>query len=143
MVPIFYFALFQCRKWGWKNGDRSILVIYHILKRLVTGRFSTEKWFKSCREYRDHYLEYSGSIPFVWSQSINSRMASFSWIGPVETHNNRIIITISGGGYPFKNFQTWLKLNFYSRQCVQWIWVSVCVPWKQRELSNSRQDNPD
>ncbi len=30
-------------------------------------------------------LQYSGSNPFVWSQSINSRKASFSGIAPVET----------------------------------------------------------
>ncbi len=44
-------------------------------------------------------LEYSDSNPFVWSQSINLRKASFSGIAPVETHNKRFIITISGGGY--------------------------------------------
>ncbi len=84
-------------------------------------------------------LEYSGSNPFVWSQSINSRKASFSGIAPVETHNKRFIITISGGGYPFKNFQTCLKLNFtWDKACNRF--VCVCVLWKQKHLSNSWQD---
>ncbi len=80
------------------------------------GCVSTEKRFKSCREYRD---------PFVWSQSINSRKAIISGIAPVETYNNRFIITISGGGYPFKNFQTWLKLNLLgTRRAIN---LCVCV----------------
>ena len=84
-------------------------------------------------------LEYSGSNPFFWSQSINSHKASFSGIAPVETHNKQFIITISGGGYLFKNFQTCLKLNFtWDKACNRF--VCACVLWKQKRLSNSRQD---
>ena len=71
-------------------------------------------------------VEYSGSNPFVWSQSINWRKASFSGIAPEQTHNKWFIITIYGGGYPFKNYQTWLKLNFtWDTSCNRF--VCVCV----------------
>ncbi len=69
-------------------------------------------------------LEYSGSNPFVLSQSINSCKASFSGIAPVETHNKQFIIGISGGGYPFK---TCLKLNFTWNKARRAIDLCVCA----------------
>ena len=43
-------------------------------------------------------------------------------------HNKRFIITISGGGYPFKNFQACLKLNFtWDKACNRFICVGVWV----------------
>ncbi len=82
------------------------------------GCVSTEKRFNriiACREYRD---------PFVWSQSINSRKASFSRIPPVETHNNQI--TISRSLLSVQEFPDIVEAEFYLRQCVQSICVCVC-----------------
>ncbi len=109
------------------------------------GRVSTEKRFKSCREYRDRYyalitVEYSGSNPFVWSQSINSRKAIiFSGIAPVETHLTNGLL------YPSLELVIRSRISRHG-----WNWIllgtsraidlCVCVLWKQKRLSNSRQD---
>ena len=97
----------------------------------------------SCLEYNSEVQWFKS---FVWSQSINSRKASFSRNAPLKTHSKRFIITITGGGYPFKNFQTMVEAEFtWDKSCNRdecGVWVGVCVGvlWKQKRLSNSRQD---
>ncbi len=74
------------------------------------------------------YLVGNHRDPFVWSQAINSHKASFSGIPPVETHNNRIIITIYRRWLSVQEFPDMVEAEFYLGQCVQSI--CVCVRWK-------------
>ena len=46
-----------------------------------------------------------------------------------------------GPGNPFKNFQTWMKLNVtWDNACNRFVFV--CLLWKQNRLFNPQQDKP-
>ncbi len=86
------------------------------------GCFSTENGLNLVGNIE--ILQYSGSNPFVWSQSINSRKAGFSGIATVETHNkryNHLLRWLS-----VQEFPDMIEAEFYLGQGVQSICVCVC-----------------
>ncbi len=95
------------------------------------GVFPQKKRFKSLREYRDL---------FVWSQSINSRKASFSGIAPIET---RTVCNHLWKWFSVQELPDMVEAEFYlGRRAIDLcVGVGVCVLWKQKRLSNPDKTN--